>query len=626
MCVDSAGLYINPAIAGVGLSYNTGVLGVCGANLAGNSISWTGNTFNVNVNSGTLSSALNSKLNGTIFNIFTGNTQTLYNNTLESTGFINNDDIKVTYNINDRTINLSAITGTIQYYWRGILHDLGTSWTSTSHTDNTLGWYLYSTDGINILWSNTGWKFSDLQVASRPSNVTFALTEVHGTMQHNTHEEFHDVVGTYIDSGFGLVTNTYSIQPTVPIDVNNTPSFEAGVIIDEDLHSNIALWNEGAYTLTYFPNNTDFTFETGSTTIFNVGSTYPTINSWDGSAFSDVEMSDGYFANWYVFRIPVTSDEHSQNYRAFIIQPQIQYESLLAAQGENVASLNLTPIKNNFAEYVPVERITLGANSTYSGATGRVRIEAEGVLLPSKFGQIGNIKGVGVSASNITISPTYQFTGTNIQSLSNEYAIAINSKLSILNFNTFTGTTLPANYHTKAVINAYTGATATAISCKANIASPTFTGTVRSVTPALNDNSTCIATTAWYINQCATATPLMNGVGDAGTSTLWTKQDHVHPSDTSRLSTTTFSTYTGTTAPSQFASKSFLSTYTGTTVPNTYLTKSSFTTYTGTTVPNTYYNKTQIDSYSGKTNTLLTQKAFLSGATFTGVLNANKPA
>jgi len=61
-------------IPGVGISINGNVIAVDGASLAGNSISWTGNTFNVDVNSGTLSTALTAKLNVSDFNTFTGTT------------------------------------------------------------------------------------------------------------------------------------------------------------------------------------------------------------------------------------------------------------------------------------------------------------------------------------------------------------------------------------------------------------------------------------------------------------------------------------------------------------------------------------------------------------------------
>lgn len=54
-------------------------------------------------------------------------------------------------------------------------------------------------------------------------------------------------------------------------------------------------------------------------------------------------------------------------------------------------------------------------------------------------------------------------------------------------------------------------------------------------TPVLNSNSTQSATTAFYFNQKSNIAPTMNGVATIGSSTLWATANHIHPSDTSRL-------------------------------------------------------------------------------------------
>jgi hypothetical protein len=61
-------------IPGVGISILGNTISVNGSALAGNSIVWTGNTFNVDVTSGTLATALSAKLNVSDFNTFTGTT------------------------------------------------------------------------------------------------------------------------------------------------------------------------------------------------------------------------------------------------------------------------------------------------------------------------------------------------------------------------------------------------------------------------------------------------------------------------------------------------------------------------------------------------------------------------
>jgi hypothetical protein len=77
------------------------------------------------------------------------------------------------------------------------------------------------------------------------------------------------------------------------------------------------------------------------------------------------------------------------------------------------------------------------------------------------------------------------------------------------------------------------------------LASPTFTGTPASTTPALNDNTTRIATTSWFMGQAGTSSPTMSGAASAGTSTLWSRQDHRHPVDTTRAPLAS-PTFTGT--------------------------------------------------------------------------------
>ena len=82
---------------------------------------------------------------------------------------------------------------------------------------------------------------------------------------------------------------------------------------------------------------------------------------------------------------------------------------------------------------------------------------------------------------------------------------------------------------------------------KANLASPTFTGTPAAPTPAADDNSTKLATTAFYIGQGGTVLPLMAGTATAGISARFARADHVHPTDSSRAPLAS-PTFTGTPA------------------------------------------------------------------------------
>jgi hypothetical protein len=76
---------------------------------------------------------------------------------------------------------------------------------------------------------------------------------------------------------------------------------------------------------------------------------------------------------------------------------------------------------------------------------------------------------------------------------------------------------------------------------KADVNSPTFTGVPAAPTPSNGDNSTRLATTAWVQANAvgsapATAAPVMDGTAAVGASAKYAREDHVHPTDTSRAS------------------------------------------------------------------------------------------
>jgi hypothetical protein len=86
---------------------------------------------------------------------------------------------------------------------------------------------------------------------------------------------------------------------------------------------------------------------------------------------------------------------------------------------------------------------------------------------------------------------------------------------------------------------------------------------------------------------------------------------------TSGISTTTFRKLKVQNSDGTIAYLSDLSTkvdtsafaqYTGTTAPTQFVNKTSFNTYSGTTIPSTYYNKTQINAYTGATLLLINAK------------------
>lgn len=77
------------------------------------------------------------------------------------------------------------------------------------------------------------------------------------------------------------------------------------------------------------------------------------------------------------------------------------------------------------------------------------------------------------------------------------------------------------------------------LALKAPLASPALTGSPTGPTPAVDDNDTSLATTAFVLGQAGTANPIIDGTAAPGVSPRYSRQDHVHPTDTSRMAATT---------------------------------------------------------------------------------------
>jgi hypothetical protein len=71
-----------------------------------------------------------------------------------------------------------------------------------------------------------------------------------------------------------------------------------------------------------------------------------------------------------------------------------------------------------------------------------------------------------------------------------------------------------------------------------------FAGTTTAPTKTVDNNTTEVATTAYVVGQAASVAPLVNGTANVGTSLRYARQDHVHPTDTTRAATAS-PTFTG---------------------------------------------------------------------------------
>ena len=79
----------------------------------------------------------------------------------------------------------------------------------------------------------------------------------------------------------------------------------------------------------------------------------------------------------------------------------------------------------------------------------------------------------------------------------------------------------------------------TAPSTYAPLVSPALSGVPTSTTASVNTSTTQIATTAFVVGQAGTTSPLIDGTATVGTSLRYARDDHRHPTDTTRQSTIT---------------------------------------------------------------------------------------
>jgi hypothetical protein len=148
------------------------------------------------------------------------------------------------------------------------------------------------------------------------------------------------------------------------------------------------------------------------------------------------------------------------------------------------------------------------------------------------------------TAIGTSFSPTGGVSATTVQAAIAELdseKVSIGSITAVGTSFTPAGTISATNV--QAAIAELDNETQTALSGKAPLASPVFTGDPRAPTPASSDNDTSIATTAYVKTllaqqpsgmQPSNATPLINGVATSGVGVEGSRYDHVHPVDTSR--------------------------------------------------------------------------------------------
>lgn len=299
--------------------------------------------------------------------------------------FPNRTDSTISFNTGTRVFTIQPSSTSYDFYNLGTKYTKTVAQTVTIPNTTQANFVSYDSSGV-LQQSSSPWDIiTGIPVAYIYWNATlgdgFVVEERHGTiMDTATHKYLHEVNGTQALSGFAI--GDYTLQPSTASTATNTYSVASGVAADEDIqYTTTALPDGGPYTIFYRSGaGGDWTWDKTPTLPYKVGTTYIKANTFTGGAW---QLTDLTFNNYVCYYIVATTSITS-GFSYLIIPGQTIYGSLAAAQAESFSSLALGSLP--VLEFVPIYKIIwrTGNTATYTGVSGRCRIEEVSRLIGSR--------------------------------------------------------------------------------------------------------------------------------------------------------------------------------------------------------------------------------------------------
>lgn len=358
--------------------------------------------------------------------------------TKEPTGFTNPENVIITGN-GDRTITLTGSNW--DAYYLGLKNTtIISGWTSPAHETDTTKAYFLIYDGSTIDWIDastlTDTFFDNLLICLAFYNNTDAnwvyQRECHGLMQWQVHRAEHLTIGTYKRSGGTLAD--YNLNSTTEAD--RRPSISACLIYDEDLlTTNSLLEAGGTYTQFYLSGaGATANFITSQSDIIPLSTNQPYYNQFTGGVWQQTLMSTSYYANIWLFALPMALGTNSQKLRFLFVQPQREFSTLANAQSENINSISLGALINLTSEFAGIVKITIryiGGNWQLIEINNLTGTKATQVSSPSgnylsAVSTDGTIDGLGTVGSPLSIQTSLN-TKQSIPSSSANYITKIDN-------------------------------------------------------------------------------------------------------------------------------------------------------------------------------------------------------
>ena len=337
-------------------------------------------------------------------------------NTIKSAIYGFEETGKPTLSYDPTTVTLT-ITGA-HYVWCNGKRYLKPASQTIAHTVVTgQHYFYYNTSGV-LTVSMTEW---DILTTAQIATVMYNAEKVeapkgllhderHGRiMSSSTHLYLHRTRGASSLDLFPI--SGYSLQPANPSNAGNLFAVTGGNVYDEDIKNVLTdragatappiFWREGA--------TGEWTWKESPTTTALLGTTYIKYNRFNAGTWDTFEVgSDNYVNMWLVATNAYGS---GSTYRYKLLVGQNVYTTLAAAQAATFATNSWGTLP--FNEYRAIQQITLRARSTYTGATGRFRIES----VTSLYG-ISSALGAFTATSHNSLSGRSTFAAHPLSSIS----------------------------------------------------------------------------------------------------------------------------------------------------------------------------------------------------------------
>lgn len=320
--------------------------------------------------------------------------------TKDPTGFSNPQAVTITYDPTARTI---ALSGTFTAYWQGkLIPALTNGWTSGSHA-NANGLYFLSYNGSAFVWNTSVWSFDQLQIAyvyyqgSGSAASTFAIRECHGLMPWEVHEEFHETIGCYRESG-GTLSNWTAGSAG---DGARRPIVAATVLHDEDCITTNGSAAAGSYTqLSLSGSAADTVFVQGALDIVALNVNRPYYNQFTGGAWQPTLMTNNLYMSVWLMGMPVAASAQSQKFRYLWLQGQSE-SNLQGQQALTPSSLSLNAFAAIAPEFVFLAQVIIQYTATNWVINSVVNLSG------NRYSQVASPSGVYLS----TVNATYPLQG-----------------------------------------------------------------------------------------------------------------------------------------------------------------------------------------------------------------------